>query len=328
MKIAVLEAASLGKSVSLDILSRFGEVVIYQTTTEEEIAGRITDADILVINRLKMNERTLKTAKQLKYITLTATGVDCIDLDYTNSRGIKVANIKGYSTDSVAQHTVSLLLCLADKLSYYDSFVKSGAYSADTTGAYYNMNYHEIAGKKWGIVGLGNIGRRVAQIACALGAEVVSFSVSGQRAQEGFEQVDFETLITVCDIISIHTPLTEKSRNLFDYRVFRKMKETAILINTARGPIVNERDLARALNEGLIAAAGLDVLEKEPLPQDSPLLSIQDGTRLVVTPHVGWASVEARQRSVEEVAANIDAYLRGIDRNVVNSKTDIRRNGG
>lgn len=317
MKIVVLEAASLGKAVSLEGLDKLGEVVVYQTTTAEEIKERVRDADILVINKLKMNAETLQTAEKLKYITITSTGVDCIDLSYTASRGIKVANMKGYSTNSVVQHTFTLLLFLLEKLSYYDNFVKSGAYSADTTGSYYNVNYHEISGKRWGIVGLGNIGKRVAEMAKAFGAEVVYYSVSGKNAQAGYEQVDFETLVTTSDIISIHTPLTEASRHLFHYKVFQKMKPDAVLINVARGPIVNEKCLVRALNEGLIAGAGLDVMETEPLPADSPLLEIQDSTKLVITPHIGWASVESRQRSVDEVIKNIEAYLNGEERNIV-----------
>lgn len=317
MKIVVLEAASLGKSVTLDGLSRFGEVIIYQTTVEEEIGERIKDADILVINKLKMNENTLKTAENLKLITLTATGVDCIDLDYTNSRGIKVANIKGYSTNSVAQHTISLLLYLMEKIDYYNTFVKSGKYSTDTTCSYYDMNYHEIAGKRWGIVGLGNIGRKVADLAKAFGAEVVYYSVSGKNNQEGYVRVDFDELVTTCDIISIHAPLTEASRHLFDYKVFQRMKENVLIINAGRGSIISEKCLVRALNEGLIAGAGLDVLETEPLLPDSALLTIQDNTKLVITPHVGWASVESRQQAVNEVAYNIEAFLNHEERNIV-----------
>lgn len=317
MKIVVLEAASLGKSVTLEGLNRLGEVVVYQTTTEEEIAERIRDADILVINKLKMNERTLKSAEKLKFITLTATGVDCIDFDYTNSKGIKVANIKGYSTNSVAQHTVALLLYLMEKTDYYNTYIKNGKYSVDTTCSYYNMNYHEIAKKRWGIVGLGNIGRKVADLAKVLDAEVVYYSVSGNNEQEGYTRVDFDELITSCDIISVHCPLTEASRYLFHYEVFRKMKRNVLIINTARGAVMNENDLVRALDEGLIAGAGLDVFETEPLPAYSGLLKVKDNTKLVMTPHVGWASVESRQQAVYEVEYNIEAYLRHEDRNVV-----------
>lgn len=317
MKIVVLEAASLGKSVTLEGLNRLGEVVIYQTTTEEEIAERIRDADILVINKLKMNERTLISAEKLKFITLTATGVDCIDFHYTNSRGIKVANIKGYSTNSVAQHTIALLLYLMEKTDYYNTYVKSGKYSVDAACSYYNMNYHEIAGKRWGIVGLGNIGRKVADLAKVLGAEVVYYSVSGNNEQEGYTRVDFDELITTCDIISVHCPLTEASRDLFHYEVFRKMKRNMILVNMARGAVMNENDLVKALDEGLIAGAGLDVFETEPLPAYSRLLKIKDNTKLVMTPHVGWASVESRQQAVYEVECNIEAYLKHEERNVV-----------
>lgn len=317
MKIVILEAASLGKSVSLEGFHRFGEVIVYQTTTAEEIGDRIRDADILVINKLKLNAETLKTAEKLKYITITSTGVDCIDLAYTASRGIRVANIRGYSTDSVAQHTLTLMLFLLEKLSYYDNFVKSGAYSVDTTGSYYNVNYHEISGKRWGIVGLGNIGRRVAELAGAFGAEVVYCSVSGKNVQKDYELVDFDTLVKTSDIISIHTPLTEASRHLFCDEVFQKMKRSAVLINVARGPVVDEGSLVKALKEGLIAGAGLDVMETEPLPADSPLLELQDSTKLVITPHIGWASVESRQRSVDEVLKNIEAYVGGVERNIV-----------
>lgn len=320
MKIVVLEAASLGKGVSLEALKQLGEVTVYQTTTPQEIGDRVRDAEILVINKIRLNEETLSTAEKLKFITITSTGVDCIDLQYTDSRNIPVANMKGYSTGSVAQHTFALALYLLEKLDYYNSFVKDGSYSVDTTGSYYNVNYNEIAGKRWGIVGLGAIGKRVAQIAQAFGAEVIYYSVSGKNEVPGYQKVSFEELVTTSDIISVHTPLTPESCHLFTFPVFQKMKPTAIFINMARGAIANEKCLARALAENVIAAAGLDVFEKEPLDLDSPILKIQDNTKLVLSPHVGWASVESRQRSIDEVYRNIEAYLQGIERNIVHAK--------
>ncbi|MDD2960223.1 MAG: NAD(P)-dependent oxidoreductase [Lachnospiraceae bacterium] len=316
MKIVVLEAASLGKGISLERLKQFGEVVVYDTTTLENIGERIRDADVLMINKIKMNARSLKTAEQLKLITITATGVDGIDLDYCRAHQIRVANMKGYSTNSVAQHTFALLLYVMEKMAYYDQFVKSGAYIRDTTGSYYDMKYTEIAGKTWGIVGLGAIGQKVAQTAVGFGAKVIYCSLSGHNTEQPYQCVDFETLLQEADIISVHTPLTDLSRNLFTYETFQKMKRSAIFINVSRGAVVDEMGLTRALEENLIAAAGLDVLSKEPMAEDNPLFAIQDSTKLVITPHIGWASQESRQRSVQETEYNIEAFLKGEPRNL------------
>lgn len=318
MKITVLEAASLGPSVSLDGLGKYGaQIDVYPMTSYEEIGDRVKDADILIINKLKMNAETLKTAEKLKFIAITATGKDPFDVDYLNSRGIRASNITGYASESVAQHTLTLLLALLEKLSYYNSFVKSGAYAKDTIGSYYQVTWNEIRGKRWGIVGLGNIGRRVAELAEAFGAEVVYYSVSGSDRPEAWPRVSFEELLTTSDIITLHTPLNDASRHLFNYDVLKQMKPTAVLVNTARGPVVEEAGLVRALKEQRIAGAALDVMEQEPLPEGSPLAAIADDTRLLLTPHIGWASAEARQRAMEEVILNIDAFLEGRERNPV-----------
>jgi len=317
LKIVVLEAASLGKNIELDHLKKLGDVVVYQTTTENQVSERIADADIIVVNKVQLNSSNLGKSTNLKLITATSTGVNFVDLAYVNSRGIKVANIKGYSTQSVAQHTLTLLLCLMEKLNYYYNYVKSKKYVDDISGEYYNVNYHEIYGKTWGIVGMGAIGKKVAELATAFGAHVIYYSVSGQNRSEVYERVDLDTLLTDSDIISIHTPLNDKSMKLFTYESFKKMKPSAIFINVARGAIVDEYGLKKALQEGIISAAGIDVFCHEPMNSDCPLLSITDGTKLVMTPHIGWASVESRQRSIDEIQYNIEAFLRGKDRNIV-----------
>lgn len=315
MKIACLERTSLGEHVDLRALNTLGEVMYYDATSEEEMAQRVQDADILVINKLKINEKTLGPAPRLKFITITATGTDNFDLPFCKSRNIVVSNMRGYSTQSVAQQTFAIALMLMNQMEYFVPFVRSGAYIGNTTGEYYQTPIHEISGKTWGIVGLGKIGTKVADIASAFGAEVIYCSLSGHSRSEIYERMDFDTLLARSDIVSVHAPLTEESRGIFNYRAFQKMKPDALFLNLGRGKIVVEKDLARAILENQIAGAGLDVLDGEPMREDSPLVPLLQDRRLVVTPHVGWASEESRQRAVDEVVRNIQAFLAGSPRN-------------
>ena len=247
----------------------------------------------------------------------TATGTNNVDFNYTNSRGIKVANVPSYSTDSVAQHTFALLLYLVEKMRFFDDYVKNGTYSRSNCFSCLEMIYPEIAGKTWGIIGMGAIGQKVAQIATVFGCKVICYSASGRTYDMPYEQVDFDTLLSSSDIVSVHAPLNEHTKDLMNYEAFVKMKESAYFINVGRGPIVVEEDLARALEEGQIRAAGLDVLRIEPMNADNPLLKIQDSQKLIITPHVAWATSEARQRCVDVVAENIKAFLRGEEQNIV-----------
>lgn len=316
VKIVFLESDNLGSDMDFDQFSRLGEVTIYKETAPEEIAERIADADAVIVNKLMMDETSLKNASHIRYIGITATGKNNIDFDYTKSRGICVTNVAGYSTDVVAQHTFAMTLYLLEHLRYYDEYVKSGEYTKSRTFCHMDRRFYELSGKTWGILGLGAIGSKVAQIAETFGCSVIFYSPSGTKREEKYRQVDFETLLAQSDILSVHAPLTEKTHHLMDYEAFSKMKDSSIFINVGRGPIVEEQGLCRALTEGKIAAAGLDVLEHEPMDKDSPLRRLADSDALLITPHIAWAAVEARKRLLDEVWENIAAFQRGEKRNV------------
>ncbi len=319
MKIVILERNSVGTDVSVDSIRDFGEVTVYRNTvTVEEVRERVRDAEIIIANKSPMNEETLKDAPNVRLICEFATGYDNCDLAYCRSRGIRVTNVVDYSTAMVAQHTFTLALALSQKLSHYDDYVKSGEYSAQDRFSNFDMPFYELEGKTWGIVGMGNIGRRVARIAEAFGCKVIFHSITGRSTCTDYPQVDRDTLMRECDYLSLHCPLSDLSRNYIDAEALKKMKNTAILINVARGQVVNNSDLYEALEAGEIQAAGLDVVEKEPLEPSNPLSRLKDSNRLIITPHLAWASVEARTRCVKGAYLNIQAFLRGEDRNVVN----------
>lgn len=318
MKLVVLERNSVGTDIDVSCLEKFGEVTYYPNTVAENTAGRVKDADIIVVNKAPLNETTLKDAPNVKLICLFATGFDNVDLTYCKSRGIKVANVVNYCTPAVAQHTLLLALALTEKLAFYDSYVKSGTYSAQDRFSNFDRAFHDLEGKTWGIVGMGTIGRKVAGLAQAFGCRVIFYSASGKSTCTEYERVEFDTLLKESDILSLHCPLTDRTRGLINREALVQMKETAILINVARGPVVDTQALYDALINNQIAAAGLDVLEKEPMTKDNPLARIQDSTKLIITPHMAWASTESRINLVQEVYKNIEAFLDGEDRNVVN----------
>lgn len=318
MKIAVLERHSVGTDVPVQY-EHLGEVTYYRnTTTIEEVRERVRDVDIIVANKAPLREETLKDAPHVKLICELATGFDNVDLDYCRERGIRVCNVVDYCSGMVAQHTFALALALLEKLPHYDEYVKSGAYSAQDRFSNFDMPFHELEGRTWGIIGMGNIGRRVARIAEAFGCRVIFYSVTGKSSCRDYPQVDKDTLLAESDVLSLHCPLSGLTRGIIDREALQKMKKTAILINVARGAVVDNRDLYDALVTGEIAAAGLDVVDGEPLQLSNPLSGFKDSNRLIITPHLAWASVEARTRCVDEVAKNIEAFLRGEMRNVVN----------
>ncbi len=319
MKIVLLERNSAGTDISVDCFGEFGEVTAYaNTVAPKDVTERVGDADIIVCNKAPMREETLKDCPNVKLICELATGFDNCDLAYCKSRGIQVRNVVDYSTGMVAQHTLTLALALSQKLMHYDNYVKSGAYGAQDRFSNFDVPFYELEGKTWGIVGMGNIGRRVAKLASAFGCKVIFTSITGKSTCTDYPQVSKEELLAESDFLSLHCPLSDLSRNYIDAEALGKMKNTAYLINVARGPVVNNRDLYEALLAGEIAGAGLDVLEKEPIEAANPLGKIMDSTKLIITPHLAWASVEARMRCVQGVYDNIAAFLRGEDRNVVN----------
>lgn len=286
MKIVFLDRKSIGEDIDLSSFNEFGEVVIYDYSTVEEASKRTVDADIIVLNKVPINEKTIGNAKNLKLVCVTATGTNNLDKDYLASRGIEWRNVAGYSTEAVAQHTLALTMFLLEHLNYYDNYVKSEKYVEDKMFTHFEMHFNEIYGKTWGIIGLGAIGKRVAEIAKCLGANVIYYSTSGKNHSDIYKEVDFETLLSTSDVISIHAPLDENTMHLMDANAFAKMKKSAILINVGRGPIIVEKDLADALNQGTIAAAGLDVLDVEPMSADNPLKLVKDSNKLIITPHI------------------------------------------
>lgn len=308
MKIVFLDASTLGDDIDYSQFERLGEVVRYPFTSSEEAPARVTDADVLVVNKVLVNEQTISGAENLKLVCVTATGTNNLDKDYLAKRGIEWRNVAGYSTESVAQHTFAMLFYLLENLRYYDDYVKTGGYINDRIFTHFSRTFHELKGMTWGILGLGAIGRRVADIAGLFGARVIYYSASGAPAQDGYHQVDLDTLLTESDILSIHAPLNKYTEGLMNADAFRKMKPDAILLNLGRGPIINEADLADALNSGQIKAAGLDVLSVEPMAKDSPLLNVKDKDRLFITPHIAWATIEARQRLMKIIAGQIEEF--------------------
>lgn len=309
MKIVFLDAKTIGEDIDLSGFDELGEVVKYGFSTAEEARERSKDADVLVLNKVQVNEQTIGAAKHLKLVCVTATGTNNLDKEYLAKQGIEWRNVAGYSTESVAQHTFAMLFYLLEKLPYYDNYVKSEKYVNDVSFTHFAKAFHELSGKTYGIIGLGNIGRRVADIAKAFGCHVIYYSTSGRNSQPGYERVSFDELLERSDIVSIHAPLDENTLGLMNQNAFAKMKSSAILLNVGRGPIINEADLAEALNNRTIAAAGLDVLSVEPMQPENPLRGIKDSERLLITPHIAWAGVEARMRLMDIILNQIKEFF-------------------
>lgn len=309
MKIVFLDAKTIGEDIDLSGYDALGEVVKYGFSSPKEALERTKDADVIVLNKVRIDENSIGKAKNLKLVCVTATGTNNLDKDYLDKKGIAWRNVAGYSTETVAQHTFALLFYLLEKLSYYDEYVKSEKYVGDVSFTHFAHVFHELSGKTWGIIGLGNIGRRVADIAKMFGCHVIYYSTSGKNNQPGYERVTFQELLEKSDIVSVHAPLTKETEALMNAEAFSKMKPTAIFLNLGRGPIVVEKDLAEALEDKIIAAAGLDVLSEEPMSADNPLRQIKDSERLLITPHIAWASVEARTRLMEIILGQIREFF-------------------
>lgn len=309
MKIVFLDAKSIGEDIDLSGYDQLGEVVRYPYSTPEEARERTRDADVIILNKTEINEQSIGEADKLKLVCVTATGTNNLDKAYLAERGIEWRNVAGYSTESVAQHTFALLFYLMEKLRYYDDYVKNENYVNDSMFTHFDHRFNELSGKTWGIIGLGNIGRRVADIAKCFGCRVIYFSTSGKNNQKGYNRVSFDKLLEQSDIVSVHAPITDDTLGLMNREAFARMKPGAVFLNLGRGPIVDEAALTEALNTGRIAAAGLDVLSQEPMSEDNPLRSIKDSERLIITPHIAWASVEARTRLMEIILEQIKEFL-------------------
>ena len=309
MKIVFLDAKSVGEDIDLSKYNELGEFITYDFTTPEQLPVRVADADVVITNKCTINESSVGNAEKLKLVCVTATGTNNLDKPYLEQKGIAWRNVAGYSTESVAQHTFAMLFYLLEKLSYYDAYVKDEKYANDTSFTHFAEHFHELSGKTWGIIGLGNIGRRVADIAKMFGANVIYYSTTGKNTQEGYNRVDFDTLLSTSDIVSVHAPLTPQTEKLMNAKAFSKMKASAIFINVGRGAIVDEAALADAIDNQVIAAAGLDVLTEEPMNPNSPFLHIKDSKRLLITPHIAWASVEARTKLMDIVYNQIRGFI-------------------
>lgn len=309
MKIVFLDAKTIGEDIDLSGFDELGEVVKYPFTTSLEVPERLKDADVAIVNKITINESTIGQSEHLKLVCVAATGTDNLDKQYLKKRKIAWRNVAGYSTESVAQHTFAILFYLLEKLRYYDDYVKKDLYTNDTIFTHFAEHFYELNGKVWGIIGLGNIGRRVADIAKAFGVNVIYTSPSGSAPQDGYHQVSMDTLLTESDIISVHAPLNQYTKNLIGKAALSKMKKSCIFLNLGRGPIVVEKDLADALDTGEIAAAGLDVLCEEPMSEQNPLRQIKDSKKLFITPHIAWASVEARTRLMNIILGQVKEFF-------------------
>ena len=307
-KIAFLDLATIGKVDNLKLLSKLGQLETYEHTAPEDVVDRCLGREIVIVNKVEMTEEVMRQLPKLRLICVAATGVNNVDLNYAQNNGIQVKNVSGYSTDSVAQLTFTMLLYLVNKPFYYDSYVKSGAYARSGSFTHHQEPFWELKGKRMGIIGLGTIGRQVARIAESFGMEVVFYSTTGRNNHISYKRFELDDLLKSSDVVSIHAPLNQQTRDLITYEKIKLMRPCAILLNLGRGGIINEKDLARALNDNLIGAAGTDVMEQEPINADNPLLKLFDKEKILITPHMAWASRESRELLVEKLARNIEVY--------------------
>ena len=312
MNISILDAATLGKDLDLSLFEKYGNVKVYQSTSPEEVEARLRGADIVILNKVKLREAQLSRADSLKLICIAATGFDNVDTVYCRSRGIAVCNVVGYSTQSVAQVTVSMALSLITHLPEYSAYVADGRYTVSGVANCLVPVYHEIAGKTWGIVGFGNIGKQVGRVAEALNCRVL---VNKRTPIEGWDCVDFDRICRESDILSIHTPLNDSTRGLLDREHIAMLKPRAIVINVARGAVTDEAALAEAVKEGRIGAIGIDVYSAEPMTEQHPFWEIRNLPNVCLTPHMAWGGFETRSRLMWEMAENIRDFIKGGRRN-------------
>ena len=303
MKIVLLDAITFGDT-DLSCFKNFGDVKVYQKTVPEETFSRIENCDVAVTNKVVITKEMMQKCKNLKLICISATGMNNVDLVGAKELDIDVKNVAGYSTNSVIQHTFSMLFYLMGHSRYYDEVVKNETYSKSGVFTDVSKPFFEVKGKKWGIIGLGEIGRGVAGLATAFGAEVCYYSTSGKNKQQQYLHVELEELLKSCDIVSVHAPLNEATNNLLNYENLSTCKDGAVVLNLGRGGIINEEDVAKLVDEKDIYF-GLDVFVKEPLPKENPLLHVENKTRLYLTPHIAWTSVEARDKLIKSVCENI-----------------------
>jgi len=308
MNIVLLDAKTLGADLDLSVFKKFGDFHSYSKTSAKKTFKRIQDADIVLTNKVVITAKMMKKCSKLKLICITATGMNNVDLGSAKKLNIEVKNVAGYSTKSVVQHTFSMALYLLEQMAYYDQSVKSGAWTASKLFTDVSRPFYEISAKKWGIIGLGTIGKEVASIAEAFGAEISYYSTSGQNFNQNYPHKSLDSLLEECDIISIHAPLNAQTLNLIDKNKLHLIKKGGILLNLGRGGIINETDLTNALNQKKFYA-GLDVLLEEPLSKDSILHKVKDPNQLLITPHIAWTSIESREKLLRGVVKNIKTFV-------------------
>lgn len=308
MKIVLLDTLTFGDA-DLSGFKKFGEVVEHETTSSKQTLERISGADVIITNKVVITDEHMQSTPSLKLICIAATGMNNVDMEAAKQRGIVVKNVAGYSTDSVVQHTFSLLFYLIGHARYYDEYVKNGEYAKSPVFTHVAKPFFEIKNKTWGIIGLGEIGRGVAKAAEAFGARITYYSTSGANHSRDFRHVELEELLKYSDIITIHAPLNEKTNNLLDYEQLSLCKEGAVILNLGRGGIINEDAVAKIIDEKNLFF-GLDVLSKEPIATDHPLLKVQNKENLYITPHIAWTSNEARATLMKGVATNIEEFLK------------------
>jgi len=315
MKITILDGKTLGEDLNLTLLSKFGELKIYPVTKTSEKIKNIGNSEIIITNKVIIDRDTMVKCKELKLIVIAATGYNNIDIKAAEELGIAVTNVTGYSTESVVQHTFAVILNLLHNLQYYDNYVKNGEYSKSDIFTHIERSFWSLKNRTLGIIGLGSIGRKVADTAELFGMKTVYFSTSGIDRKEKVQKVSLEDLLRNSDIVTIHSPLNDKTNNLLNKENLILMKKSSILINMGRGGIVNEDDIVTALNNKTICCFGTDVLTVEPITANNPLFKIKDKNRVLITPHIAWTSKESREKLINEVALNIESYLKGQKRN-------------
>lgn len=312
IKIVILDAATLGQDIDLAVFDKIGDVTAYPLTGRSEVADRIKNCNVCIINKVRLDEEVLKDAKELRLICVAATGYDNIDVEYCKNAGIALCNVAGYSVNSVSQLTLAMVLSASVNLGAYRESVANGRYSAGNVQNILTPVYHELAGTTWGIIGYGGIGRKVGLAAEALGCRVI---VNKRTPVENAECVELEYLLKNSDIITIHTPLTEETRNLIGEKEIEMMKDGVFIVNAARGAVTDEEAIANAVESGKIGFFGCDVYSVEPMPKEHPFYRIKNRENVCLTPHMAWGAYESRMRCANEICENIKAFFKGEMRN-------------
>ena len=307
MKIVILDRATLGFDIDISVFETLGEVKSYDITKPNETIERLQDADIVITNKVVISKEVMDSSN-LKFICISATGMNNVDLEYAKQKNIEVKNVAGYSSSSVVQVAFSMIFYFVQKLDYYKKYVDEGNWQKSQIFTHIDKPFFELDGKKVGIIGLGDIGRNFAKKAEAFDCEIVYFSTSGKNSNNEYKRVELDELLKTCDIISIHCPLNENTKDLLNYENMKNIKDGAILLNLGRGGIINEADLAKIIDEKEIYC-GIDVVAVEPILESNPLLKVKNKDKLLLTPHIGWASIEARNKLVQMVANNIRDFL-------------------